>query len=441
MNKYIVLFLIYFTGNAYISNAQQVLNLSDVLTIALNNNYAIQLAKNEAELSKNNNRIGAAGMLPNVAGTALQDNQVVNTKQQFLNGTENNKDGAKSSQLNANVELGWTIFDGLKMFATKSKLNELQSIGELRMRSQIEQNFTRVIRAYYDVVLAKQQTNVNRSALAISENRVQLAQDKYDAGRASLNEVLKARVDLNTDKSNLMKQEIKYKNSKNQLNQLLARDVNTDFDVPDSIALNTELKLNDLSTKVMAQNADVLAAKRTQHVNELAIQEINAERMPTIQLRSGYNYSKQTSEAGFLQSSQNLGYHYGAALNINLFNGFDVDRRLQNAKITLKSSEFIYKDSLLKLQNNLQQSYNTYMLNNNLVQFEKENVSIVTQNFSITNEQYKVGTITSLELRDAQQNLLLSNNRYLSATYDAKLAEVELMRISGDLMAYINRGN
>ncbi len=441
MNKYIALFLIYFIGNAYISNAQQVLNLSDVLTIALNNNYAIQLAKNEAELSKNNNRMGAAGMLPNVAGTALQDNQVVNTKQQFLNGTENNKDGAKSSQLNANVELGWTIFDGLKMFATKSRLNELQNIGELRMRSQIEQNFTKVIRAYYDVVLAKQQTNVNKSALTISEKRVQLAQDKYDAGKASLNEVLKAKVDLNTDKSNLMKQEIKFKNSKNQLNQLLARDINTDFDVPDSIALNTELKLNDLNTKVMAQNADVLVAKRNQHVNELAIQEINAERMPTIQLRSGYNYSKQTSEAGFLQSSQNLGYHYGAALNINLFNGFDVDRRLQNAKITLKSSELIYKDSLAKLQNNLQQSYNTYTLNNQLVQFEKENVSIVTQNFNITDEQYKVGTITSLELRDAQQNLLLSNNRYLSATYDAKLAEVELMRISGDLMAYINRSN
>lgn len=441
MNKYISLFLIYFIGNVYISNAQQVLNLSDVLTIALNNNYAIQLAKNEAELSKNNNRIGAAGMLPNVAGTALQDNQAVNTKQQFLNGTENNKDGAKSSQLNANVELGWTIFDGLKMFATKSKLNELQNIGELRMRSQIEQNFTKVIRAYYDVVLAKQQTNVNKSALTISEKRVQLAQDKYDAGKASLNEVLKARVDLNTDRSNLMKQEIKFKNSKNQLNQLLARDINTDFDVPDSIALNTELKINDLQTKVMAQNADVLVAKRNQHVNELAIQEINAERMPTIQLRSGYNYSKQTSEAGFLQSSQNLGYHYGAALNINLFNGFDVDRRLQNAKITLKSSELIYKDSLAKLQNNLQQSYNTYTLNNQLVQFEKENVSIVTQNFNITDEQYKVGTITSLELRDAQQNLLLSNNRYLSATYDAKLAEVELMRISGDLMAYINRSN
>ncbi|MES2381718.1 MAG: TolC family protein [Bacteroidota bacterium] len=441
MNKYIVLFLIYFIGNANISKAQQVLNLSDVLTIALSNNYAIQLAKNEAELSKNNNRIGAAGMLPNVAGTALQDNQVINTQQQFLNGTENNKDGAKSSQLAANVELGWTIFDGLKMFATKSKLNELQNIGELRMRSQIEQNFTRVIRAYYDVVLAKQQTNVNKSALTISEKRVQLAQDKYDAGKASLNEVLKAKVDLNTDKSNLMKQEIKFKNSKNNLNQLLARDVSTDFDVPDSIALNAELKLTDLQTKVMAQNADVLAAKRTQQVNALAIQEINAERMPTVQLKSGYNYSKQTSEAGFLQSSQNLGFHYGAALNINLFNGFDVNKRLQNAKITLKSSELVYKDSLAKLQNNLQQSYNTYTLNNQLVQFEKENVSIVTQNFSITDEQYKVGTITSLELRDAQQNLLLSNNRYLSATYDAKLAEIELMRISGDLMAYINRSN
>jgi outer membrane protein TolC len=103
------------------AKAQQILTLNEALKIALANNYSIQLAKNDAEIAINSNYAGAAGMLPTVAVTASQDNVVNNTQQKFLNGTENNKDGAKSNQLNAGIELGWTIFDGLKMFATKNK--------------------------------------------------------------------------------------------------------------------------------------------------------------------------------------------------------------------------------------------------------------------------------------------------------------------------------
>jgi outer membrane protein len=437
MNKYIYLYLLLpFLIIHTRSKAQEILSLNDALKLALTNNYSIQLSKNEAEINKNNNRLGAAGMLPTATGTATQDNQVVNTQQKFLNGSENNRNGAKSNQLNANIELGWTIFDGLKMFATKNKLAELQSIGELRLRSQIEQSFIRIIKAYYEIALIKQQIKVSSNALLVSEKRLQLVQDKYDAGKVAFNEVLKAKIDLNADKSAMMKQEAKLKNSKSTLNQLLARTVDVNFDVHDSISLNATLKLNELQSKAMSQNADIIASKKSQHLSALSIQEINAERMPSIQLKSGYNYSSQNSEAGFLQTSQNIGLHYGAALNINLFNGFEVNRRLQNAKINQRNSELIYKDSLLKLQSNLQQLYNTYIMNNELVTFEKENVNLAAQTFGISNDQYNAGSITALELREAQQNLLLSNNRYINAIYEAKLAELDLIRLSGDLGTY-----
>lgn len=415
-------------------SAQQVLTLNDALKIALENNYAIQVAKNDAELTKNNNRIGAAGMLPIVTGTVNQDNQVIDTRQKFLSGAENNRDGAKSDNLNANIELGWTIFDGLKMFATKNKLEELQKIGELKMQQNIEQTFVRVTKAYYDVLLSKQQLKSTEDAVANSEQRLKLTTDKYNAGKSAKTEMLKATVDLNTDKAALMRQTNNYQNAQTNLNQLLGRDLNVKFAVEEKIAEPKKYTLDELMNKVSGQNTSLTIAKKNQQISMLNVSEIKAERLPTIQLKGGYNYLRQQSEAGFLQSSQNNGFHYGAGLSINIFNGFEVNKRLQNARLNLKSNELIYKDSLTRLQNQLQQSFNNYVLSTQLITFEKENVKVAQENFDIANEQFKVGVITSIELRDAQLNLLNNQIRLLNAQYDAQINETELLRLTGELV-------
>lgn len=415
------------------AKAQQILNLNEALKIALANNYSIQLAKNDAEIAINSNYAGAAGMLPTVAATASQDNVVNNTQQKFLNGTENNKDGAKSNQLNAGIELGWTIFDGLKMFATKNKLSQLQYIGELRMRLQIEQNFSRLVRAYFDIIQNKKLLNAYQQSVKISTERLQQANDKYAVGKVSKTEVLKAQVDLNTDKSAQMKQQNLLQNAKINLNQLLARDLMTDFEVEENILVNKELKLLELQSKAQIQNTNLLIVKKNLQISSFSINEIKAERMPTIQLKTGYNFNRQASEAGFLQSSQTNGYHYGAALSLNVFNGFSTDRRLQNARLSLKSTDFVLKDSMSKLDLAIQQNYNTYTLALQLLQFETENVTVAQTNFELANEQYKVGVITAIELRDAQQNYLLSQTRLTAAQFDAKVAETELLRLSADI--------
>lgn len=414
--------------------AQQILSLDDALKMALENNYAIQVAKNDAASTKNNNRLGAAGMLPNIVGTAVQDNQVQDTKQKFLSGSENNKDGAKTSQLNASVELGWTIFDGMKMFATRSRLKELQDIGELRMRSQIESTLSRVIKAYMDVVLAKQQLSLLSETVLRSQKRFEFADEKFKAGKAAKTELLQAQVDLNTDKSIQIRQETNFKNSKAILNQLLAREVNTEFDVNEIVLLKSEIKLEDIQQKAISQNAGLQIAKRNQNVNLLTIKEVQAERMPSIQLKSGYNFSRSQSEAGFLQSSQSLGFHYGAGLSINLFNGYDVNRRLMNNKLAYRSSEWMYKDSLSKVQSSILQTWNNYQASLQLLSFEKQNIQVAEENYAIAEEQYRVGVITSIELRNAQINLINTKTRSITIQYETKLIETDILRISGEIL-------
>ena len=167
--------------------------------------------------------------------------------------------------------------------------------------------------------------------------------------------------------------------------------------------------------------------------SRLLLKEINAERLPSLQLRSGYNYSTSNSEAGFLQSARNNGYHYGAGLSWNLFNGNDVNRRTSLAKIVEKSGEYIYKDSLLRFELNLQQAYNIYQTNLELWHFEESNLEIAKQNYEIAQEQYGQGIISMNDLREAEVIYLQNADRLLVAKYNAKVSELELLRLSGIL--------
>lgn len=414
--------------------AQAPLTLEETLRIALENNYTIQLAKVDAGIASNNNRPGAAGMLPVITGTAGIDNQVVNTQQKFLNGSENNREGALSNQMNAGIELGWTIFDGFKMFAAKNRLEELQKQGELRMQTQIEQIFVKVIRAYYEVQLAQTQLKTAEAAVTISTNRLDFITDKFKSGKSAKTEMLKAQVDLNADKATWMRMQVTYENLKANLNLALARDSRTAIEISDTVFAENKLLLDDWMQQANAGNASLQMAKGNREISLFSLREIRAERMPTIQLKSGYNFSRQESQAGFLQSAQNIGFHYGAGLSMNLFNGWEVKRKLTNAELGMRFSDLVYRDSVARLKHAVEQAFSNYQLSLKLLRFEQENLAVARENFDIASEQYRVGVITGIELRDAQQNYMNNELRLLQVRFEARMHETELKRLSGTLL-------
>ncbi len=416
-----------------LGQTQTILTLHDALTLAIENNFSIALVKNEQLAASINNSIGAAGMLPSLNGTVNQDNQVTNTKQTFLNGNENNRDGAKSRSLNAGVEMSWTIFNGMKMFATKTKLAEFEAMGNLKLRMQMEQVLARVAKAYYDAVLSKSQVKSAEKFLAISKKRIDVAKAKVETGKSAKSEWLKAQVYYNADYANYRRLLTQNENSKLGLNQLMTQDLNYKFEVTDSIEPKESMAFEALKKTGLENNTGLQMAKRNLEINHLLLKEINAERLPNLQLRSGYNFSTSNSEAGFLQSARNNGYHYGAGLSWNLFNGNDVNRRTSLAKIGEKSGEYIYKDSLLRFELNLQQAYNIYQTNLELWHFEESNLEIAKQNYEIAQEQYGQGIISMNDLREAEVIYLQNADRLLVAKYNAKVSELELLRLSGIL--------
>jgi outer membrane protein TolC len=255
----------------------------------------------------------------------------------------------------------------------------------------------------------------------------------YQSGKAAKVELLRAQVDMNADKSLMMRSEASLQNAKMELNTVLVRDLKAAVEVPDTIEQPQDYNLDQLMGGMLQANAQLQMLKRNQHVSMLAQREIKSERLPVVQLRGGYQISRLESEAGFLVSNQLQGVYYGGTLRMNIFNGMDVNRRSQIAGLQIKSAEMIYRDSLLRMQSGIQQAFANYTMALRLVAFEQENLSLARESMEISTSQYKAGVITSLELRDAQQNLLSSELRLLQAQYEAKLLNVELMRLSGGI--------
>ncbi|MDP3929967.1 MAG: TolC family protein [Bacteroidota bacterium] len=414
--------------------AQTKLSLQQAYELALAHNFSIQIATNEFEITKKNNVIGNAGMLPVINGVVTQDNQVIDTKQKFLNGAENNRDGAKSNSLNAGVEMSWTLFNGMKMFATKQRLSELEAMGKLRLRQQIESTLSRVAKAYLDALLAKEQLSISNQVLIIGEKRLSVAQAKVSAGKSSKSEVLTVQVNLNADKAAAKRSLAVYKNSKLNLIQMLGLQTTFEFELEDTW-INSELvSFESFKEDALKQNSGIQMSRMGMNIAKSQLKELKGDRYPSLQFRSGYTYTQQESEAGFLQSSNNRGLHYGLGLNLNLFNGFDVDRKIGIAKISQRTADLFYKDSLLKLEVAISQAYENYKTNVDLLQFEEQNVQLAQQNYDLAKEQQASGLLSINDLRIAEVNYIQSMQRKFQAAYEAKLSLIELERLSGKLM-------
>ena len=415
------------------TNAQEVLTLESAVKIALENNYEIKIATNNLSIEKTNVAIGNAGMLPTVTATVVDNNSIQNSSQTRQDGTETELDNAKNNSLTYGVGLDWTVFDGMRMFARLDQLKELQKLGEAQLKLTVITRISDVNAAYYNLVQQQQQLAALDTTIVISNQRLTLAQNRFTIGKASKLEVLNAQVDLNTDQVALLRQKELYANSKILLNQLLARDVATDFKVIDELEVDALLLLPELRALAEKQNPQLEAQIINKRVAELELKQIKAARYPTVRVNTAYNFSESQSSLGFLAQSQSRGLNYGFSASLNIFDGFSQNRNEKITKIQIENSKLNIDQQNLALNSQLATSYQTYLTNLELIALEEKNESIAKQNLNITLDKFRIGTITTLEFRTAQLNYVNAKVRYSNAQFQGKLSEIALRELAGNL--------
>lgn len=416
--------------------AQEILTSEQAIKIALENNYSIRIARNQAEISSNNVTYGNAGFMPSVDLNVSQNNNIQNSKQEFLSGQDNEKENAKSSSFNLSGVFNWTLFDGLEMFTNYEKLKELEAMGELAARVVIERTIVSVLSSYYDLVRQKQRLQVIDKTISISEERIRLAEEKFQLGAASRLEILQAQVDYNADRSDQLNSEEIFRTSKIRLNNLLARDIALDFDVEDTIDTVSMPAWKDVYDIAMANNTYLQMNNIDTRLTSLELRSLNARRMPRLNANMGYSYLKSESEAGFMKTNQTSGINYGLSVGWNIFNGFNLNRQIANARIMKENAEIELMDFRSTLHTDLMATYLSLQSKKQLVDFESLNLEVADRNLAIAMERFRLGELSGFELREAQKNYLAAESRLITARYQAKIVEIDMNEITGKILVF-----
>ena len=418
--------------------AQNKLTVEQAIAASIENNYDIQLLRNDSTSYALDKSYARAAFLPRVnATTGLVFNNN-NQKQKLADGTKRQSSGIRSNNINGSVQLNWTVFDGFKMFATRDKLTEYIKLGDLNIRNQIVNSVATVINNYYNIVRQKQQLKAIEEQMSINEERVKLAEKKFSVGLGAKPDILQGKVDLNAQKAARLKQQTLIDQLKEQLNQLMNVEMNTRYEVSDSIVFRDEIMLGDLMGTVESTNPQLQLIKKNIDISKLTLKEKKADRYPVVSINSAYNYSKTDNKTVVNPFTplynRNNGFNYGVGVTIPIFNGYNVKRQIQQAQLDIDYLNISYKNQKAKIDLGITNAFKDYELQKKMLALEEENILLAKENVFIALERLRLGISTYLELRETQKSLELAYDRLIAARYNTKLAETELLRLKGDLV-------
>ena len=434
MNFKYIIFAISFTFLGQLQ-AQEILSPQEAISLALENNYGIKMANNTVEIAENNTSILNSGFLPTVTGNSGATYNLDNTEAVFSNGNVTNLNGAESSRYNASVNLNYTIFDGLGRRYNYKRLKEQKQLTELEARETIENTMLQLFTVYYNVAQLSQNMEAVQQTLTISKDRLKRAEYQFDYGQSTKLGVLNAQVDINNDSINYINIKQQLKNAKRDLNVILGNSVTNTFEVDTLINFVINLNKEDLKNKVKANNVALLQVEKNLIISEYDIKSWKSDYLPTLGLTGTYGWNKNNNNAAsFLETSTNTGLSGGLNLSWNLFDGGGTITRVKNAKISLENQKLQKEQIIINIERDFENAWDDYQNKLTIFNVQEQNIITSKNNFDRTQEKFKLGQATSIEFREAQLNLLNTELSRNQAKYDAKLAELFVLQLSGELL-------
>lgn len=433
MNKIvysILLFVpLFFCGSPFAA-AQERLTLEDCLGSAMKANFDILIGKNNVEMVQNN--VTATPFLPIVTASA-RTSQNINDSNSY--NTVGDKTGSSSnlSNYSAAANVNWTLFDGLKMFATRSQQELLFADGKLAFRNKVESLTKDICSQYYYIISLQNQKSLLEQLVETSRIRYNQALLRYNIGKDSGLECKQAKIDLNSDSSRLLVQSEKLMNAYIELYRMINVPLNAQYTISDTILLNEPMALNDLQERTLLNNTSILRSRAGEKISALDLKIAQSARYPNLSVGAGYSYAYNQSPLYTSRYNDVNGFNWGLTLSVPIFNGMETNRRVKNARLEQENAKLTVAQTQQSVIAFMLQQYNTYLNNIQLTAFESESKQVAAINLEAAMAKYKIGSISGIQYRDIQISYLNAADRQLTAQYQAKLSEIQLQLLAGAL--------
>ena len=424
--------IIFAQGNLY--------TLKRCIETGLEKNYSIRIIQNQEQISSNNATLGNAGYLPTIDLSGGFTGSLYDYNNDYVDGSSEKIKNVNNETATGGINFNWTIFNGFGIQAEYGKLNELRQMGKLNTRIAIEDLVANISAEYYNLIRQRIRMRNLRSAVRLSAERLRIVEERYIIGSMSRLDLQQAKVDFNADSSRLLTQFETLNSSMIRLNELMGVDsVDQRIRVRDTIEIEPSFfNEAELWQKTMSNNSSLLASYKNKSLSELDYKKIRSRNYPYLRLNAGYGYTTNWYETGNTEIQKRLGLNYGITVGFTIFDGMNRKREQQNARLQVKNSELRINEVELALKADMSNLWMAYRNNLDLWNLEKENLVAAQENYEIAIERYKLGDLSGIELREAQNNLLEAEERISIAEYSTKLCEISLMLLSGQVLSYLN---
>jgi len=414
--------------------AQSVLTLDEAIKQGLEKNYNVLIAKNQQSIAQTQNNIGNAGLSPTVSLNGAFNFSNLNSYQEFSNGTNQDRVGAISKNLGASLNASWMVFDGMRMFAVKKRLEANEQNAAIQLKQQMENLVYQIILAYNSIIKIKSQIKATQQNLLLLQERNQLAKVKFDIGSDSKIDYLLAQGNENRSRSDLAQLEIQLMTAKSNLSLLINNKSDFDYNTIDSIQFNFKIDYDDLKKSLVNTNKNILISKQNEIQLEQSIKEARAANIPQLQLNTAYNFTRNQSEAGFLFLNRQSGLNAGLTASWLIFNGNRNKKLVQERSILLQNQKYITEQNILEVDAWVFLQYQSFLLHQKVLAFESQNMQMAKEVMDISLQRYKLGKSNIIETIETQKNLEEAQSRYINTQYNLKVAETELLRANGSLV-------
>ena len=428
------LFLLFFGSTAQAQ--EDTLSKEEAVSLVLENNLGIQVARNTKKIDENNATILNSGYLPTVTanGSGTIDRQ--NTEGVLANGETRTADGAETRRYNASLNVNYTLFDGLGRYYNYKSFKERSQQSELEVKQTIETTILQLFSVYYEMARLTENTTNLEQALEISKDRLTRARYQFEYGQNTGLDVLNAEVDINTDSINLLNSRQQLRNTMRDLNLILNRELSAQFAIDTTVNFVSGLQMESMHNDAKMNNVRLQIVEKDINISNYNVKVAKSNFLPTIGLTGTYGWNESTNNSPLAFSLQNTSTGITGAVNLtwSLFDGGRTITSVKNAKITYENQELFKKQIELEVERDIRNAWDSYTNALYVLEVQEKNLQTNQNNFNRTDERYQLGRVTSIEFRQAQLNLLNAELARSQAKYNAKLAELQMLQISGQLL-------
>ena len=429
---YTLYILVLMLGRAAV--AQTTLTVEDAIKTGLEKNYNVMIARNNQEIAKAQNNFGAAGMSPSVTVNGNLNLSSLNSHQEFNTGVVQDRNGAQANTTGASLNAYWTVFDGLRMFAIKKRLDANEQLSAIYLKQQMENTIYDIVSAYYNIVRVNELIKAAKQNLEIYDERLKIAKLRLEIGSDSKVEVLLSQSDYNKAKTAIMQLELDLLNAKTQLNMLINQPADTDFKTTDSIMVNYNPTYEDLKKSSLSTNSAIQISRKSELITQQRVKEYRSANLPFIQLNASYTFLRSQSQAGIVFLNRQTGINGGITASWLLFNGMRNQKLIKEANLLALNQRYITQQTEQLVDGTVYVNFKAFQMNKQIVELESQNLSDSKDVQVVSLERYKIGKASLLETIETQKNLEDAQVRYINALYAIKLAETELLRTNGALV-------